>query len=101
MNYIPRRFPPRLGGGAGVGVSGLGGRADAARQRSGAAASVGFTAVAETASRIHIPAGPWPGTAQKIRKEPAFPATNRTSSPCPAEKPCSTRLVAACSNAGG
>src|SRR5260370_26542748 len=64
----------------------LGGRQQELRsppsQRSGAAESAGLTAVAETSSRIHIPAGPWPGTAQKIRKEPALAATNRTSPTC-------------------
>ena len=33
-----------------------------------------MSAEPETASRIHIPAAPCPGTAQKIRKEPLFPA---------------------------
>src|SRR5207248_7292814 len=36
-----------------------------------------------------------------MRNEPAFPGTNRTSLPCPAENPWSRRPVAACSNAGG
>src|SRR5438067_6115749 len=36
-----------------------------------------------------------------MRSEPAFPGTNRTSLPCPAENPWSRRPVAACSNAGG
>src|SRR6266581_854865 len=36
-----------------------------------------------------------------MRKVPAFPATNRTSVPCPAGNPCSRRPVVACSNAGG
>src|SRR5712692_11442739 len=94
----PHKVPAPPGGGAGISwLEGV----DPARQRSGAADSAGFTAVAETSSRIHIPAGPWPGTAQKIRKEPALAATNRTSPPCPAEKPWSARAVAACSNAGG
>src|SRR6266480_3946323 len=36
-----------------------------------------------------------------MRKAPAFPATNLTSAPCPAGKPCSRRPVVPCSNAGG
>src|SRR5947207_2144964 len=36
-----------------------------------------------------------------MRKEPALAAANRISAPCPVEKPCSRRPVAACSNAGG
>src|SRR5437762_4050809 len=67
----------------------------------GAAASAGWSTDPETASRIHIPAAPCPGTAQKIGKGPLFPATNRTSAPCPDVKPCSSRPVVACSNAGG
>src|SRR5258708_1706292 len=56
----------------------------ARHQRSGAVSRDGLSALAATARRIHIPAAPWPGTAQKMRKAPAFPATNRTSAPCPA-----------------
>src|SRR5437773_5817907 len=67
----------------------------------GAAASAGLSTDPETASRIHIPAAPCPGTAQKIWNAPLFAATNRTSAPCPDVKPCSSRPVVACSNAGG
>src|SRR6266567_3215121 len=36
-----------------------------------------------------------------MRNGPPFPATNRISLPCPPERPCSSRALAACSNAGG
>src|SRR6266700_1388935 len=36
-----------------------------------------------------------------MRNGPPVPATNRISLPCPPERPCSSRALVACSNAGG
>src|SRR5216110_833697 len=64
-------------------------------------ASVGRFSVAETFNRIHIPASPCPGTAQKIMYDPVLLATNRIESASPAPCPCINRVVMARGKAGG
>src|SRR5437879_12409494 len=63
--------------------------------------SVGRFSVGETLNRIHIPASPCPGTAQKIRYDPGLVATKRTESDSPAPCPCINRVVMARGIAGG
>src|SRR5579859_3324356 len=65
------------------------------------AANVGRLSVAETLKRIHMPARPCPGTAQKIMYDPGLLATNFRESDSPAARPCISRTDIARANAGG
>src|SRR3982750_1350228 len=57
--------------------------------------------MADTFSRIHIPARPCPGTPQKIMYDPGLFATKVTVSESPEASPVISLIVMARGNAGG